>query len=70
MSPICLPHADQLQSLTLGELLIVAGWGKMNMTTEERAQILQYVSVNTNHIYIPTYNKLVTYHRFSYIGTF
>ncbi|CAH0728369.1 unnamed protein product, partial [Brenthis ino] len=45
VSPICLPHVEQLQSLTLGELLIVAGWGKMNMSTEERARILQYVSV-------------------------
>nr|ADJ58583.1 seminal fluid protein HACP049 [Heliconius melpomene] len=43
--PICLPRAEQLQSLSLGELLMVAGWGKMNMTTEERARILQFVAV-------------------------
>nr|XP_032521671.1 melanization protease 1-like [Danaus plexippus plexippus] len=44
--PICLPREEQLrQYLELGEKLIVAGWGKMNMTTDERAKILQYVTV-------------------------
>ncbi|CAG9565384.1 unnamed protein product [Danaus chrysippus] len=44
--PICLPREEQLrQYLELGEKLMVAGWGKMNMTTDERAKILQYVTV-------------------------
>ncbi|KAG6464633.1 hypothetical protein O3G_MSEX014638 [Manduca sexta] len=46
VAPICLPREDdQMASLTMGELLMVAGWGKMNMTTEERAKILQVVAV-------------------------
>lgn len=43
--PICLPRGDQLQRLDVNEHLTVAGWGKMNMTTEEKARILQYVSI-------------------------
>ncbi|XP_045776223.1 CLIP domain-containing serine protease 2-like isoform X3 [Maniola jurtina] len=45
VSPICLPREDQLAALRLGELVTVAGWGTMNMTTEQRAKILQYVAV-------------------------
>ncbi|XP_063367564.1 CLIP domain-containing serine protease HP8-like [Cydia amplana] len=46
VAPICLPYTDeQLAPLPLGEMLTVAGWGKMNMTTEERAKILQYVQI-------------------------
>ncbi|XP_050675298.1 CLIP domain-containing serine protease HP8-like isoform X2 [Leptidea sinapis] len=45
VSPICLPREQLLADLKIGELLTVAGWGKMNMTTEERAKILQFVSV-------------------------
>lgn len=52
VSPICLPRAEQLESLIMGELLTVAGWGKMNMTTEERAKILQYVAVTIISTYI------------------
>ncbi|XP_039757569.1 CLIP domain-containing serine protease 2-like isoform X2 [Pararge aegeria] len=43
--PICLPRGDQLSAPRLGEPLTAAGWGTMNMTTEERAKILQYVAV-------------------------
>lgn len=46
VAPICLPReSDQLSPPQYGELLMVAGWGKMNMTTEERAKILQVVNV-------------------------
>ncbi|XP_073950483.1 phenoloxidase-activating factor 1-like isoform X2 [Choristoneura fumiferana] len=46
VAPICLPNTEeQLAEMPLGELLTVAGWGKMNMTTEERAHILQYVQI-------------------------
>ncbi|CAK1550566.1 unnamed protein product [Leptosia nina] len=45
VSPICLPRNEQLSDLKIGELMTVAGWGKINMTTEELAKILQFVSV-------------------------
>ncbi|XP_075983215.1 phenoloxidase-activating factor 1-like isoform X2 [Anticarsia gemmatalis] len=46
VAPICLPRTkEQLQTVRIGEKLIVAGWGKMNMTTEERASILQVVAI-------------------------
>lgn len=44
--PICLPRPES-PGLLVGEPLTVAGWGKMNMTTEERATVLQYVQVGT-----------------------
>ncbi|XP_048486115.1 CLIP domain-containing serine protease HP8 isoform X1 [Plutella xylostella] len=44
VAPICLPRPE-LPGPLLGEPLTVAGWGKMNMTTEERATVLQYVQV-------------------------
>ncbi|XP_068618859.1 melanization protease 1-like [Battus philenor] len=45
VAPICLPKRDQLYDLRVGELVTVAGWGKMNMSTDERANILQFVSL-------------------------
>ncbi|XP_052744044.1 CLIP domain-containing serine protease HP8-like [Bicyclus anynana] len=45
--PICLPRREQLTpaAVRLGEPLVVAGWGTLNMTTEQRATVLQYVAV-------------------------
>ncbi|XP_059053399.1 CLIP domain-containing serine protease HP8-like isoform X2 [Achroia grisella] len=44
VAPICLLRSkDQLVDLKIGELVTVAGWGTMNMTTEQRANILQVV---------------------------
>ncbi|KPI92347.1 Enteropeptidase, partial [Papilio xuthus] len=45
VAPICLPQQDQLTDLRIGELVTAAGWGKMNMSTDQRADILQYVSL-------------------------
>ncbi|RVE47479.1 hypothetical protein evm_007890 [Chilo suppressalis] len=46
VAPICLPQSsEQLAGLKVGELAQAAGWGKMNMTTEERAKILQVVAL-------------------------
>ncbi|XP_049877534.1 phenoloxidase-activating factor 1-like isoform X2 [Pectinophora gossypiella] len=45
VSPICLPKEDQLGDLKVGELVTVAGWGKMNMSTDQRADVLQYVQL-------------------------
>ncbi|CAG4953635.1 unnamed protein product [Parnassius apollo] len=45
VAPICMPQRDQLFNLQVGELVTVAGWGKMNMSTDERANILQFVSL-------------------------
>ncbi|KAL0869175.1 hypothetical protein ABMA27_007461 [Loxostege sticticalis] len=46
VAPICLPQKDdQLKGVRIGELVTAAGWGKMNMTTEERAEILQVVAL-------------------------
>ncbi|CAH2045491.1 unnamed protein product, partial [Iphiclides podalirius] len=45
VAPICLPQRDQLTDLQIGELVTVAGWGKMNMSTDKRADILQYISL-------------------------
>lgn len=47
MAPVCLPRTkEQLQTFNIGEMLTVAGWGKMNMTTEDRADVLQVVAVS------------------------
>ncbi|KAJ2953213.1 hypothetical protein O0L34_g790 [Tuta absoluta] len=43
--PICLPRKDQLDSLQIGDMVTVAGWGKTNMSTEHRAEVLQYVAL-------------------------
>ncbi|KAJ8723969.1 hypothetical protein PYW07_007949 [Mythimna separata] len=44
--PICLPRtAEQLANLLVGDQMTVAGWGKMNMTTDERASVLQVVGI-------------------------
>ncbi|KAI5643185.1 trypsin domain-containing protein [Phthorimaea operculella] len=45
VSPICLPRKDQLDGLQIGEMVTVAGWGKTNMSTEHRAEVLQYVAL-------------------------
>ncbi|XP_035449113.2 phenoloxidase-activating factor 1 isoform X2 [Spodoptera frugiperda] len=46
VAPICLPRtAEQLANFKIGDEMTVAGWGKMNMTTEERAKVLQFVNV-------------------------
>ncbi|CAB3249017.1 unnamed protein product [Arctia plantaginis] len=46
VAPVCLPRTkEQLQTFNMGEVLTVAGWGKMNMTTEDRADVLQVVAV-------------------------
>ncbi|PZC75017.1 hypothetical protein B5X24_HaOG206842 [Helicoverpa armigera] len=46
VTPICLPRTpEQLANLRVGDLMTVAGWGKTNMTTEERAKVLQYVGI-------------------------
>lgn len=48
VAPICLPKTkEQMANVLIGEKMTVAGWGKTNMTTEERGQILQVVSVST-----------------------
>lgn len=50
VAPICLPRTvEQLANLRIGDQVTVAGWGKMNMTTEERAKVLQVVAVSTNN---------------------
>lgn len=51
VAPICMPREQQMDNLKLGELVTVAGWGKMNMSTEERAHILQFVSVSGRYTY-------------------
>ncbi|XP_031770069.2 CLIP domain-containing serine protease HP8-like isoform X2 [Galleria mellonella] len=44
VAPICLLRSrEQVADLQIGELVTVAGWGKMNMTTDQRANILQVV---------------------------
>ncbi|XP_026735241.1 CLIP domain-containing serine protease 2-like isoform X2 [Trichoplusia ni] len=46
VAPICLPKTtEQMANVLIGEKMTVAGWGKTNMTTEERGQILQVVSI-------------------------
>ncbi|KAF9796699.1 hypothetical protein SFRURICE_008109 [Spodoptera frugiperda] len=46
VAPICLPRtAEQLANFKIGDEMTVAGWGKMNMTTEERAKVLQFVNI-------------------------
>ncbi|KAJ0173669.1 hypothetical protein K1T71_010818 [Dendrolimus kikuchii] len=46
VSPICLPRkAEQLADQLVGDQVVVAGWGTMNMTTEDRADVLQVVSM-------------------------
>ncbi|KAL4715959.1 hypothetical protein ACJJTC_013259 [Scirpophaga incertulas] len=46
VTPICLPQReDQLSPVVLGDLVTAAGWGKMNMTTNERAHVLQVVAL-------------------------
>ncbi|XP_026315084.1 phenoloxidase-activating factor 1-like [Hyposmocoma kahamanoa] len=46
VTPICLPREEQIKDrFQQGELLTVAGWGTTNMSTEERADILQYVGL-------------------------
>lgn len=46
VAPICLPQSEeQLGGVKTGELVVTAGWGKMNMSTEERAHILQVVAL-------------------------
>ncbi|CAH1637695.1 unnamed protein product [Spodoptera littoralis] len=46
VTPICLPRtAEQLMNFKIGDEMTVAGWGKMNMTTEERAKVLQFVNI-------------------------
>lgn len=44
--PICLPReAEHRANLVEGDLITVAGWGKTNVTTDERAQTLQVLSI-------------------------
>lgn len=46
VAPICLPRQDaQIADLLVGDRVTVAGWGKTNMTTEDRADILQVLSI-------------------------
>ncbi|XP_064292592.1 transmembrane protease serine 9-like [Plodia interpunctella] len=46
VAPICLPSTpEQTSTLKLGEMVTVAGWGKTNITTQERAKILQTVKI-------------------------
>ncbi|CAG9789267.1 unnamed protein product [Diatraea saccharalis] len=46
VAPICLPqNGEQLAGVKIGEIAQAAGWGKINMTTEERAKILQVVAL-------------------------
>ncbi|XP_041969294.1 serine protease 7-like [Aricia agestis] len=44
VTPLCLPREEEIRP-KLGEIVSVAGWGKTNMTTQERAQILQYIAL-------------------------
>jgi hypothetical protein len=37
---------EQLHKVVVGEMVSTAGWGKMNMTTEKRADVLQMVPVS------------------------
>ncbi|XP_060805099.1 CLIP domain-containing serine protease HP8 isoform X1 [Amyelois transitella] len=42
VAPICLPrNEEQMSILKMGDMVTVAGWGKTNMTTQHRANILQ-----------------------------
>ncbi|XP_072929945.1 CLIP domain-containing serine protease HP8-like [Epargyreus clarus] len=45
VTPICLPRGEQLRDLALGEYVISAGWGKTNVVTEERAEVLQFIAL-------------------------
>ena len=56
--PICLPRTtEQLANLRIGDQMTVAGWGKMNMTTEERADVLQVVGVSTQYLVVVTLTR-------------
>lgn len=69
VAPICLPQKDdQLKGVRIGELVTAAGWGKMNMTTEERAEILQVVAVSEKNILITEKPKAFLINRASFDG--
>ncbi|KOB65612.1 Uncharacterized protein OBRU01_17104 [Operophtera brumata] len=45
VAPICLPRTLEQKTLAEGDFITVAGWGKTNITTEERAHTLQVLSI-------------------------
>lgn len=55
VAPVCLPRRDQMADLEIGDLVTAAGWGKMNMSTDQRADILQYIAVSIPECYILFY---------------
>ncbi|XP_012544501.2 phenoloxidase-activating factor 3 [Bombyx mori] len=46
VAPICLPKTmEQRSEFRVGEIMVTAGWGKTNLTTDENADTLQVVTL-------------------------